>query len=137
VEQAPPERPEDPLPEEQEEADGEQEAEEEEAGERGTTERGRPRDLALDLVGLGLREIDVRAEQREGGVPRGSKLGTQARRGFITGGVITGGVITPGVITPGGPRLGGGTLVVGCGPVGIQRSSSREGLGSVGGRGES
>jgi hypothetical protein len=132
VEQAPPERPEDPLPEEQEEADGEQEAEEEEAGERGTTERGRPRDLALDLVGLGLREVNVCAEQRERGVPRGSKLGTQARRGVITGGVITGGVITPG-----GPRLGGGTLVVGCGPVGIQRSSSREGLGSVGGRGES
>ena len=81
VEHAPAERAEQPLPEEQAQADQEQERDEDEAGRRDAAERERPQDLALDLVGLGPREVDVGADDADrGGRAVGRELREAGRR---------------------------------------------------------
>ena len=101
MEHAPAERAEQPLPEEQEQADGDEEGDEDEAGGREAAQGERPEDLALDLVRLGLGELDVRADDPDGRRACRRELGHQAGR-----------------------RLGGGPRRVRVGRFGIQGSSS-------------
>ena len=106
-EHAPADRPEQPLPEEQ--ASGR-------SGAGTRRRRGRPprrhpsasvrQDLALDLVGLGLREVDVGTDQAD----RAARVAASC------------------AMRPDG-RLGGGPRVVRVRPIGIQRSSSADGRG--------
>jgi len=100
VEQAPADGPEDELADEQDGPDRQQDGEQEQAGERGAAEPGDAADLALDLVDLGLRELKVRPQQPDDGVAGRPELPADAGRGR-------------------------GTRGVGCGPVLVQRSSSR------------
>ena len=84
-EDAPAERAEQPLPEEQHQADQQQEDEEDDAAAASAAEGERPQGLALDLVGLGLREVDVGARRR--GPPRhGSPRAGPCRPGGGLGG---------------------------------------------------
>jgi hypothetical protein len=112
VQHAPAERPEQPLAEEQEDADGQQEGDEDRSGDRDADARGDDLDLVADLRRLGFREVDMRTDQREQRVLGRACLAPEAggrRR-----------------------RRRRRARFVECGPVGIQRSSSGEG---VGGRG--
>ena len=80
MEDAPAERPEQPLPEEQGRAEYRQDDDEEQQHDRAAHERGQLRNGSADLRELGLGEVDVRIDEPPERVPRGPELGTNARR---------------------------------------------------------
>ena len=74
-------RPEHPFAQEQHPADGQEQGQQEPGADREPAERGGAADLALDLVGLGLREVDVGAGEAEQGVLGRRRAGRGDRRG--------------------------------------------------------
>ena len=82
VEDPPADRPEQPLPEEHGRAEHEQDDDEDQQADRAADERGQLRNGSADLRELGLGEVDVGVDEPPERVPRGSELGTNARRPF-------------------------------------------------------
>ena len=80
MENAPADRTEQPLPEEQRRADDREEAghDDDDDGNRG--ERRDPADLAGDRRQFGLRQVDVRLDEADRGIAGREKLGSQAAR---------------------------------------------------------
>jgi hypothetical protein len=85
VQDAPADRPKQPLPEEQRGTDDREQAREDDRDDRAGRERRDSPDLAGDRRQLGLRQVDVRPCEPDRRVSRGQQLGTEAARPSIRG----------------------------------------------------
>ena len=105
VQQPPADRPEDPLPEEQRQADREEQPGEDRRADREPAERRDTLDLVGDLLELGLRELDVGLDEAAARGDRGRDLGAQSGRwrwraaasspGFDRSAAVVAGVASP------------------------------------------
>src|SRR5204862_6066153 len=80
MEDTPPHRPKEPLPEEERDADDEDEDREDDEDECERTERSQPPDLTGDRADLGARQLDVGHDERHGRVSRRGDVRAKARR---------------------------------------------------------